>query len=98
VPELASVGDEEARNELAKKKQPNQTGPQGSVDERKPGPGRPQGHRTPRPQILNIRGCVEWKAWLERFAEHCRTDMVGTIDQALESYAYSKGFERPPRR
>jgi hypothetical protein len=60
--------------------------------------GRPKTVDGPRSHVLGIRGREEWKDWLSRFADHCRSDMVDLIDDALEAYAKSKDFETPPKR
>jgi hypothetical protein len=60
--------------------------------------GRPPLAEGPRIHVLGIRGREAWKEWLIRFAEHCRSDMVDLVDDALESYAKAKGFEQPPKR
>jgi hypothetical protein len=60
--------------------------------------GRPPTAEGPRVQVLGIRGRPEWKEWLARFADANRSDMVDLIDDALEAYAKTKGFEPPPKR
>jgi hypothetical protein len=60
--------------------------------------GRPPTLEGPRVQVLGIRGRSEWKDWLSRFAYFHRSDMVDLIDDALEAFAKSKGFEPPPKR
>ncbi len=60
--------------------------------------GRPPVAEGPRTHALGIRAREEWKEWLTRFADHCRSDMVDVIDDALEAYAKAKGFEAPPKR
>jgi hypothetical protein len=60
--------------------------------------GRPKSVEGPRTHVLGIRGREEWKEWLSRFADHCRSDMVDLIDDALEAYAKTKEFESPPKR
>ena len=61
-------------------------------------PGRPPSDEGPRTHVLGIRGREEWKDWLARFADANRSDMVDLIDDALEAYAKTKGFEPPPKR
>jgi hypothetical protein len=60
--------------------------------------GRPPSKEGPRLQVLTVRGRVDWKNWLVRFAEHDRADMVDLIDHALTAYAKATGFEAPPKR
>jgi hypothetical protein len=48
---------------------------------------------------VNIKASDEWKAWLDRLAKHCRTDVAKLIDGALVDYAKAKGFtEEAPER
>lgn len=48
---------------------------------------------------VTLKGSPEWKAWLERFADHTRLDVAKLIDKALVHYAESEGFsEASPRR
>ena len=48
---------------------------------------------------VTLKGSPEWKAWLERFADHTRLDVAKLIDKALIHYAASEGFsEASPRR
>lgn len=62
----------------------------------KPGPKpKPEGRLK---NLMSIRGRDEWKKWLARFARHCRTDSVSTIDRALAEMARREGFEDPPPR
>jgi hypothetical protein len=50
----------------------------------------------PRPTALTIKGNREWRAWVDRGAEHCRTDVAKVVDAALIEYFKSKGFGDPP--
>ncbi len=53
----------------------------------------------PKPTALTIKGSLEWRAWVDRGAEHCRTDVAKLVDAALVDYLKSRGFqEEPPRR
>lgn len=53
----------------------------------------------PRPTALTIKGGLEWRAWVERGADHCRTDVAKLVDAALVEYLRSRGFtETPPKR
>lgn len=67
---------------------------------KKRGPGRPKkSAKETKDYALTIRGTGAWKDWLKRFADFCRRDMVGLVDEALESHAEKKGFEeKPPKR
>jgi hypothetical protein len=54
---------------------------------------------SPRPTALTIKGRVEWRGWVERGAEFCRTDVAKLVDAALVEYLKLKGFEEPaPKR
>ena len=64
--------------------------------QQKPGPKPGQGRV--RSAVLNVRGTPQWKAWLGRFAAHCRKDYSDVIDEALLRYARSEGFDMPPKR
>jgi hypothetical protein len=60
--------------------------------------GRPPLGADAKAHVMNLRGRAEWKSWLVEFAEEQRCDQVDLIDYALEHYAKSKGFRRPPKR
>jgi len=46
-----------------------------------------------------IRSTPEWKKWLERLADHCRTNVSDTVDRSLVELARNAGFkEVPPKR
>jgi hypothetical protein len=60
--------------------------------------GRPPSPEGARAIALTIRARPEWKEWLGRFAQHCRAEMAEVVDDALETYAKTKGFEPPPKR
>ncbi len=52
-----------------------------------------------KPMAFTIRGSAEWREWVERGAEHCRTDVAKLVDAALLSYLRGQGFtEAPPKR
>lgn len=52
-----------------------------------------------KPTALTIRGSLEWRAWVERGADHCRTDVAKLVDAAVIDYLKARGFEEtPPRR
>jgi hypothetical protein len=42
-----------------------------------------------------IKGSMPWRAWVEKGARHCRTDVSKLIDAALIDYLKAKGFEEP---
>jgi hypothetical protein len=50
------------------------------------------------PPVRNIavRATVDWVEWVEKGAEHCRTDVSKLIDAALASYLKGQGFTDPP--
>ncbi len=67
-------------------------------------PGQPaEGPKAPdparQPTAVTIRGSKEWRAWLERGAQHCLTDTSKLIDVAVTQYLKGQGFEetRPKR-
>ena len=54
---------------------------------------------TPRPTALTIKGRPEWRAWVERAADFCRTDVAKLVDGALIAYLKQRGFDEPaPKR
>lgn len=48
------------------------------------------------PTAITIKGAVEWRTWVNRGAEFCRTDMAKLVDAALVEYLKSRGFLEPP--
>lgn len=50
----------------------------------------------PRPTALTIKGTLEWRGWVERGADHCRTDVAKLVDAALVHYLQAQGFTEPP--
>ncbi len=50
----------------------------------------------PAPSGITIRGSAEWRAWVDRGAEFCRTDTSKLIDAALIEYLKARGFTEPP--
>lgn len=48
--------------------------------------------------VTNVRSTPEWKAWLERYAEFKRKDLVDLIDECVLMAARADGFEMPPKR
>lgn len=52
-----------------------------------------------KPTALTIRGSLDWRGWLERGADHCRTDVAKLVDAAVIEYLRGRGFEEmPPKR
>jgi hypothetical protein len=52
-----------------------------------------------KPTALTIRGNPDWRKWVERGADHCRTDVAKLVDAALIDYLKARGFqENPPKR
>jgi hypothetical protein len=52
-----------------------------------------------RPVAVTLKGSEEWKEWLERASEHCRTTVSAFIDLATAEYAKVRGFhEESPKR
>ena len=67
----------------------------------KPGPKPdPQSLTQIRTAAIMVRARPEWKAWVERLAEHDRTSaVVDIIDKALVAYGRQIGFpEAAPKR
>jgi hypothetical protein len=53
----------------------------------------------PRPTALTIKGRPEWRDWVDRGAEFCRTDVAKLVDAALVEYLKQRGFDEPaPKR
>ncbi len=53
----------------------------------------------PRPTALTIKGRTEWRDWVERGADFCRTDVAKLVDAALVEYLKQRGFDDPaPKR
>ena len=53
----------------------------------------------PRPTALTIKGRPEWRDWVDRGAEFCRTDVAKLVDAALVEYLKQRGFGEPaPKR
>jgi hypothetical protein len=53
----------------------------------------------PRPTAVTIKGRPEWRAWVDRGAEYCRTDVAKLVDAALVEYLKQRGFDEPaPKR
>lgn len=48
------------------------------------------------PTAITIRGSKEWREWLERGADHCRTDSSKLLDIAAAQYLKAQGFNEPP--
>jgi hypothetical protein len=61
-------------------------------------PGRPKRAGPARVTVVALKGSREWKAWLDRFAGHCRLGLANTIEQSLVHYAQERGYRRPPKR
>jgi hypothetical protein len=48
---------------------------------------------------LTIKGSLDWRAWVDRGAKHCRTDVAKLVDAALIEYLKARGFdEQAPAR
>ena len=53
----------------------------------------------PRPTALTVKGRPEWRDWVDRGAEFCRTDVAKLVDAALVEYLKQRGFdESAPKR
>ncbi len=60
---------------------------------------RKQEESGPKPTALTIKGSLEWRAWVERVADHCRVSSSTLVDLAITEYAKNRGFnEQPPTR
>jgi hypothetical protein len=58
--------------------------------------GQPKG---PKPTALTIKGSREWREWVDRGADHFRTDVAKLVDAALIRYLKEGGFtEEAPKR
>jgi hypothetical protein len=69
-----------------------------TMAKRKAAPSRASGGKASTIAVT-LRGSEEWKEWVERLADHCRSDVAKTIDRALVLLAKSEGFtEEPPAR
>jgi hypothetical protein len=61
-------------------------------------PGRPKGNGPVRETVVALKGCREWKLWLDHFSGHCRLGLADTIEQSLVYYSNERGFKVPPKR
>jgi hypothetical protein len=61
-------------------------------------PGRPKRLGPARETVVALKGSMEWKAWLDEFASHCRLGLADTIEQSLLTYAKEREFGIPPKR
>jgi hypothetical protein len=61
-------------------------------------PGRPKRVGLARETVVALKGSREWKAWLDRFAGHCRLGLADTIEQSRDHFAQERGYRRPPKR
>ena len=61
-------------------------------------PARPRREGPPRETVVALKGSTGWKAWLDRFAGHCRLGLADTIEQSLDYYAQERRYRRPPKR
>lgn len=53
----------------------------------------------PRSTALTVKGCPDWRDWVDRGAEFCRTDVAKLVDAALVEYLKQRGFGEPaPKR
>jgi hypothetical protein len=59
-----------------------------------PDPGAGKGDR--KPTVLAMKGSPEWKAWLDRAADHCRLSASTLVDLAVAEYVKARGFTEPP--
>ena len=67
----------------------------GMMPKAKPGAAR----ENPRRTALTIKGRPEWRDWVDRGAEFCRTDVAKLVDAALVEYLKQRGFDEPaPKR
>jgi hypothetical protein len=54
---------------------------------------------TRRPVAVTVKGCPEWRTWVEQAASHCRMSVSALVDIAVARYAKEQGFNRkPPER
>jgi hypothetical protein len=52
----------------------------------------------PEPTAFTIKGSLEWRARVERGADHRRTGLAKLVDGALVDSLRSHGFQGPSRR
>lgn len=69
-----------------------------------PAVAKKSGNRSPdkwksKPIVLQVRGTLDYKAWLERVAEVDGTTVAALADRAIRRYAREIGvLEPPPKR
>ena len=51
---------------------------------------------TGKPLVLQVRGSLEWKAWLEELAKFDRATVADVADRAIAAYARSIGYPKAP--
>jgi hypothetical protein len=52
-----------------------------------------KGKSLPPAIAVTLRGSEAWKAWIERGAKFCRTDVAKLIDASVIDYLKGRGFE-----
>jgi hypothetical protein len=60
--------------------------------------GTPPAKPERKPTVLAMKGSPEWKAWLDRAADHCRLSASTLVDLAVAEYVAARGFKEPPPR
>jgi hypothetical protein len=65
----------------------------------RPRKNKAQDKSAPPIKTIAVRATMDWVTWVERGADHCRTDVSKLIDAALADYLKARGFpELPPKR
>lgn len=49
-----------------------------------------------RPVVLTMKGTPDYKAWLQRAADHCGLSVTSMVTMAVRRYVKGQGFEEPP--
>lgn len=59
-------------------------------------PGEAAKEWTSKPLVIQMRGSLEWKQWLEELAEFDRSTVSDIIDRAIAAHARTIGFPKAP--
>jgi hypothetical protein len=49
-----------------------------------------------RASAVTVKGTDEWKAWLDKAADHCGMTVSGLVDMSVRQFAKKQGFADPP--
>lgn len=76
---------------------PTLTKAQRMAKKKKPGESA-QGWKS-KPLVIQMRGSLEWKEWLEELAKFDRSTVSDIVDRAIAAHARTIGFPKsPPER